>query len=77
MDVCAAGFKAAAAMLDGSELETALRERYAGWESAAAKKMLNGDLETAAARVEAEGLDPEPRSGGQERLEMIVNRYVY
>ncbi len=76
MDVCAAGFKAAAKMLEENELESALKARYAGWDSEAAKAMLKGDLETAAARVEAEGLDPEPRSGGQERLEMIVNRYV-
>ncbi|KFE33862.1 xylose isomerase [Thioclava atlantica] len=76
MDTCAAGLKAAARMLGDGALETALTERYAGWETQAAQSMLAGDLETAAARVEAEGLDPQPRSGRQERLEAIVNRYV-
>lgn len=76
MDTCAAGLKAAARMLGDGVLESALTERYAGWETQAAQSMLAGDLETAAARVEAEGLDPQPRSGRQERLEAIVNRYV-
>ncbi|MEN3792414.1 xylose isomerase [Fulvimarina sp. MAC3] len=76
MDVCAAGLKAAAQMLEDGELEQALRARYEGWESEAARTMLAGDLEAAAARVEAEGLDPQPRSGRQERLENLVNRYV-
>ena len=31
---------------------------------------------TAAARVTAEGLEPEPKSGRQERLENLWNRYV-
>ncbi|QQA44374.1 xylose isomerase [Pelagovum pacificum] len=76
MDTCAAGLKAAAKMLEDGLLEQALTDRYAGWDSDAAKSMLAGDLESAAARVEAEGLEPEPKSGRQERLENIVNRYV-
>ncbi|HSF91162.1 MAG TPA: xylose isomerase, partial [Paracoccaceae bacterium] len=76
MDVCAAGLKAAAKMLEDGLLEDALNSRYAGWNSDAAKAMLASDLEAAAARVETEGLNPEPRSGRQERLEMLVNRYV-
>ena len=75
MDICAAGLKAAARMLEDGLLEDALKERYAGWGTDAAKAMLAGDLEGAAARVEAEGLEPEPRSGRQERLENIVARY--
>ena len=76
MDVCAAGLKAAAKMLEDGLLEDALNSRYAGWNSDAAKAMLASDLEAVAARVETEGLNPEPRSGRQERLEMLVNRYV-
>ena len=38
--------------------------------------MLAGTLEDAAARVTAEGLEPQPKSGGQERLENLWNRYV-
>lgn len=76
MDVCAAALMAAARMLEDGALESALAERYAGWDSPGAKAMLAGGLEAAAARVEAEGLDPMPRSGRQERLENLVNRYL-
>jgi xylose isomerase len=38
--------------------------------------MLAGGLEAAAARVTDEGLEPEPRSGRQERLENLWNRYL-
>jgi len=76
MDVCARGLKAAARMLEDDALEAPRRARYAGWESPEAQAMLQGDLESIAARVEAEGINPEPRSGRQEILENIVNRYV-
>jgi xylose isomerase len=76
MDACAAGLKAAAAMLADGKLEAARAERYAGWESDAAKAMLASDLGAIAARVEAEGINPQPRSGRQERLENLVNRYL-
>ena len=76
MDVCARGLKAAAAMIEDGTLEAMRAERYAGWVSANAQAMLAGDLESAAARVEAEGIDPHPRSGRQEILENIVNRFV-
>ncbi|MBS0125918.1 xylose isomerase [Thetidibacter halocola] len=76
MDVCARGLKAAAAMLADGGLEQALSERYAGWERAEAQAMLHGDLDSIARRVLAEGINPEPRSGRQERLENYVNRFV-
>jgi xylose isomerase len=38
--------------------------------------MLKGSLEAAAARVIDEGLEPQPKSGRQERLENHVNRFV-
>ena len=76
MDVCARGLRAAHAMLEDGVLEDLRAERYAGWDEDAARAMLSGTLEQAAARVEAEGIEPAPRSGRQERLEAIVNRYV-
>jgi xylose isomerase len=76
MDVCARGLKAAAAMLEDGGLERALSERYAGWQSPQAQAMLASDLDSIAARVLAEGVNPEPRSGRQERLENYVNRFV-
>jgi xylose isomerase len=38
--------------------------------------MLKGSLEDAAGRVIAEKLEPQPRSGRQERLENLWNRFV-
>ena len=76
MDVCARGFRAAAAMLEDEALEAPRRARYAGWQTDEAQAMLSSDLASIAARVEAGGVNPEPRSGQQEKLENIVNRYV-
>ncbi|WP_371154167.1 xylose isomerase [Jannaschia sp. 2305UL9-9] len=76
MDVCARGLKAAAAMLEDGTLEAMRAERYAGWDSAEGKALLDSDFATIAAQVESGGTPPEPRSGRQEILENIVNRFV-
>ncbi|MCR9110829.1 MAG: xylose isomerase [Rhodobacteraceae bacterium] len=76
MDICARGFKAAARMLEDEALEAPRRERYAGWDTPTAKAMLTSDLASISERVIAEDLNPQPRSGRQEVLENIVNRYV-
>lgn len=76
MDVCARGLKAAAAMLADGGLETALAERYAGWDTPEARAMLESDFDTIFARVHAGAVAPEPRSGRQEMLETYVNRFV-
>ncbi len=76
MDVCARGLLAAAAMIEDGGMDAMLKERYAGWEDAAAQAMLKSDLATIAERVDRDGLDPQPRSGKQEKLENWVNRFV-
>ncbi|MCV6825375.1 MULTISPECIES: xylose isomerase [Halocynthiibacter] len=78
MDICARGLKAAAAMIEDGTLDKELADRYAGWESDEAQKMLKGDytLEDIQKYVEAEDVNPEPRSGKQEYLENVVNRFV-
>lgn len=76
MDVCARGFKAAHAMLEDGTLEAMRAERYAGWDSSDGKALLGSDFATIAADVEASGMNPQPRSGRQEILENIVNRFV-
>lgn len=76
MDVCAAGLKAAAKMLEDGKLEEARRARYAGWDTDAGQALLSSDLESIQAKVLAEDINPEPRSGRQERLENLVNRYL-
>ncbi|MBJ3762953.1 xylose isomerase [Maribius pontilimi] len=78
MDTCARGLKAAAAMIEDGALQGPLDARYAGWDSDAARAMLRpgAALDDIANRAEAQGLSPAPRSGQQELLENIVNRYI-
>ncbi|WRQ44825.1 xylose isomerase [Rhodobacterales bacterium FZCC0083] len=76
MDICARGLKAAAAMLEDGGLETALKQRYAGWQTQEAQNMLASDFDQITARVLNEGINPEPKSGRQEVLENYVNRFV-
>ena len=76
MDICARALKAAAKMLEDGGLEEALKDRYASWETAAAKKMLNSDLSTITQSVIKNKISPIPLSGRQEILENYVNRFV-
>jgi xylose isomerase len=77
MDCCARALLGAAGMLEDGALEAPLRERYAGWDTADAKKLLAGEYSLADLERRAlAGIDPEPRSGKQELLENIVNRYI-
>ncbi len=78
MDCCARGLKAAAQMVEDGALAVPLKERYAGWEDKQAKQMLDGSLglDDIAAHVLQNDINPAPRSGRQEKLENIVNRYV-
>ncbi|NGO52908.1 xylose isomerase [Allomesorhizobium camelthorni] len=78
MDCCARGLKAAARMIEDKALSGPLEERYAGWTQAGAQAMLKGErtLEQISEWVLKEGLDPQPKSGRQEFLENVVNRYV-
>jgi len=76
MDICARGLKAAAAMLEDGGLETALKQRYAGWQTQEAQNMLASDFDQITARVLNKGINPEPKSGRQEVLENYVNRFV-
>jgi xylose isomerase len=65
-------------MLDAGALTTPLAERYAGWQSEEGRAILAGQRSLAelADRAVGSGLDPKPRSGRQEYLEGVVNRYV-
>ncbi len=76
MDCCAAGLKAAAAMFEDGKLEAARADRYAGWDTARGKDILGADLTSLAAKVAKDNIAPQPRSGRQERLENLVNRYL-
>jgi xylose isomerase len=78
MDACARAFIAAADMLEAGTLTVPLAERYAGWRSPEAEAVLAGQRSLAdiADRVLAEDINPQPRSGRQEYLEALVNRFV-
>ncbi len=76
MDTCARALKCAAALIESGELEAARRARYAGWETPAGQALLEGSLVDAAAGVLAGHIEPQPRSGRQERLENLWNRYL-
>lgn len=77
MDVCARGFRAAVAMHEDGSFDQARADRYAGWESDAGQRLLTDmSLDQCFDRVVGESLSPEPKSGRQERLENLVNRFV-
>ncbi len=78
MDTLAEGLLGAAALLEDGTLPGFVEDRYAGWRFPTAQRMLNGEmsLDDIAARVEAEGINPAPRSGKQEYLETVINRLL-
>ena len=65
-------------MIADGALDGFLAERYAGWDRPEAQAMLSGarSLAEIADAAVAGNLDPQPRSGRQERLENLVNRYL-
>ena len=65
-------------MIEDGALSDFVDARYDGWNGETARQMLSGNvgLEAIAERVEAENINPSPRSGRQEFLENAVNRYV-
>ena len=78
LDTLARGLKGAAGLIADGTYDKFLADRYAGWQDKEAKAMLTGkrSLEQIAARVEKQNINPEPRSGRQEYLENLVNRFV-
>jgi xylose isomerase len=65
-------------MIEDGTYDKVLDQRYAGWKENGAAAMLSGErsLDEIAAWVEAENINPQPRSGQQEYLENLVNRFV-
>ncbi len=78
MDLCARALLMAERMVADGQLEQALRDRYQGWAGEFGRQVLAGQLtlEAVAARTLERDLDPEPRSGRQEYLENLLNRYI-
>jgi xylose isomerase len=78
LDILARGLKGAAAMIEDGTFDKALETRYAGWKEEGAAAMLKGErsLEQIAQWVDAESINPQPKSGQQEYLENLVNRFI-
>jgi xylose isomerase len=78
LDVLARSLKAAQAIIDDGTYDSIVEARYAGWQEQGAQAMLKGQrsLEQIAQWVEAENINPQPRSGQQEYLENLINRFV-
>jgi xylose isomerase len=78
LDVLARSLKAAAALIEDGTYDKALDARYAGWNQGLGKDILGGKLSLAdlAAKVDADGINPQPKSGQQEYLENLINRFV-
>ena len=79
IDTLARSLLVAAAMIENQGLEQLREERYAGWAESLGTGILDGatSLEDLERRVAAGEIDPKPVSGGQERLENLVNQQIW
>lgn len=77
-DLCAHAFLLAAKMWEDGTLKQVTDGRYAGWQTGDGQDILNGKLtlEQIAAKSEKDNLNPQPRSGGQEKLENLFIRQL-
>ena len=77
MDAAARALLNVDAMLKDGSLQKFVEDRYAGWNGKLGKDILAGKkgLEDLAAHVEKAKLEPQPKSGRQEYLESLVNRF--
>jgi xylose isomerase len=78
MDTLARGALIAERMIQDGKLEEHVAARYAGWQTELGEKILAGELSLAdlSDRVLDQGIVPKPRSGRQEYLENLVNKYL-
>jgi xylose isomerase len=79
LDTIAQALLAAADLFERGELAANKDARYAGWDGELGKGILGGSLSLAdlEAKVASGAIDPKPVSGGQERLENLVNQSVW
>ena len=77
MDAFARGLKAAAKIIKEKRLEKVVTKRYSGWDTGIGKKIEKGKV--GFRELEAYTLkngEPKLQSGGQERLENLLNEYI-
>jgi xylose isomerase len=79
IDTLARALLVAADLLDAGGLSVEKERRYAGWDGGLGAELLAGGLSLPEieARVVDGGIEPQPRSGGQERLENLVNQRIW
>lgn len=76
LDTLARALLCAARLVEDGRLKRHVAERYAGWDGELGRRLLDGGLGLGDAADRGRDLDPQPRSGRQEMLENLVNRYV-
>lgn len=79
MDTMALSLKQAAKMFTDGSLEKEVNQRYAGWDKPLGQNILQSKLtlqQIADYSIE-NGLQPKPCSGDQERLENLVNHFIF
>ena len=79
IDTLARALLVAADMIEHETLAAPRAARYAGWDGKLGRAIVDGkvSLEDLERKVAEGGIDPRPTSGGQERLESLVNRRIW
>ena len=79
IDTLARSLLVAADMVEQRTLQAPLEARYAGWDGDLGRSILDGraSIDDLEGRVASGEIDPQPVSGGQERLEGLVNRRIW
>lgn len=76
IDTVARGLLAAAAIVEDGRIDRIKADRYSGWDGAFGRSLAGLDLAGIADLAEAQAVEPQPRSGQQERIENLVNRFI-
>jgi xylose isomerase len=79
IDTLARALLVGADLVESRTLAQVRDDRYAGWSDGLGSEILSGaaSLEDLERRVADGGIDPQPRSGRQERLENLVNQRIW
>ena len=76
IDVIARALLSAQALIEDGRLDAIKAERYAGWDGPLGARIGGLDLAGIADLAVTEAFDPKPRSGRQERIENLINRFI-
>jgi xylose isomerase len=76
IDTVARGLLNAAALIEDGRLDAIKADRYAGWRGDLGDTIGKLDLAGIADLAADRAIDPKPRSGQQERIENLINRFV-